>query len=148
MFSCEFCEISKNTVFTEHLWTTASTHLTWSLSTDKNFRSSRQEVFCQKCVLRSFTEFTGKHLCQRLWYRCFLVKFVKFLRTPFYIEHLWWLLWEFVSWFSETFSALRNSWLRTCKSYSTTKGFAKLHNTYGWVFLPYFIRSVSVHFLF
>ena len=24
MFSCEFCEISKNTFFTEHLWTTAS----------------------------------------------------------------------------------------------------------------------------
>ena len=24
MFTCEFCEISKNTFFTEHLWTTAS----------------------------------------------------------------------------------------------------------------------------
>ena len=24
MFSCEFCEISKNTFFTEHFWTTAS----------------------------------------------------------------------------------------------------------------------------
>ena len=24
MFSCEFCEIFKNTFFTEHLWTTAS----------------------------------------------------------------------------------------------------------------------------
>ena len=24
MFSCEFCEISKNIFFTEHLWTTAS----------------------------------------------------------------------------------------------------------------------------
>ena len=24
LFSCEFCEISKNTFFTEHLWTTAS----------------------------------------------------------------------------------------------------------------------------
>ena len=24
VFSCEFCEISKNTVFTEHLWATAS----------------------------------------------------------------------------------------------------------------------------
>ena len=27
VFSCEFCEISKNTFFTEHLWTTASTFL-------------------------------------------------------------------------------------------------------------------------
>ena len=24
MFSCEFCEISKNTFFTEHLWASAS----------------------------------------------------------------------------------------------------------------------------
>ena len=24
MFSCEFCEISKNTFFTEHIWATAS----------------------------------------------------------------------------------------------------------------------------
>ena len=51
-----------------------------------------------------------KHLCQslfsnqvaglrpatilkkRLWHRCFLVNFAKFLRTPFIKEHLWWLL--------------------------------------------------------
>ena len=26
VFSCEFCEISKNTFFTEHLWATASCH--------------------------------------------------------------------------------------------------------------------------
>ena len=27
MFSCEFCEISKNTFFTEQLWATASVHI-------------------------------------------------------------------------------------------------------------------------
>ena len=26
VFSCEFCEITKNTFFTEHLWTTASNY--------------------------------------------------------------------------------------------------------------------------
>ena len=26
VFSCEFCEVSKNTFFTEHLWATASAH--------------------------------------------------------------------------------------------------------------------------
>ena len=26
VFSCKFCEISKNTFFTGHLWTTASEH--------------------------------------------------------------------------------------------------------------------------
>ena len=28
-FSCEFCQISKNTFFTEHLWTTASIYMGW-----------------------------------------------------------------------------------------------------------------------
>ena len=31
-------------------------------------------------------------LKKRLWHRCFPVNFVKFLRTPFFTEHLWWLL--------------------------------------------------------
>ena len=72
-------------------------------------RSSRPEVFCKKGVLRNFTKFTGKHLCQSLffnnvaglrpatllkkrpWHRCFPVNFAKFLRTPFLTEHLCWL---------------------------------------------------------
>ena len=66
-----------------------------------NDRNSRPEVFCKKVVLRNFAKFTGKHLCQslffnkvaglksptllkkRLWHRCFPVNFAKFLRTPF-----------------------------------------------------------------
>ena len=72
--------------------------------------STRPEVFCKKGVLRNFAKLTGKPLCQslffskvaglspatlskeRLWYRCFRVNFVKFLRTSFFIEHLRWLL--------------------------------------------------------
>ena len=71
----------------------------------------------KKAVLRNFTKFIGKHLCQslffnkvaglrpaillkkRLWYRCFPVNFVKFLRTPFYAEHLLWLLLTFCLYF-------------------------------------------------
>ena len=30
MFSCEFCEISNNTFFTEHLWATVSGSLLFS----------------------------------------------------------------------------------------------------------------------
>ena len=33
-----------------------------------NFRSSRPEMFCKKGVLRNFTKFTGKHLCQSLFF--------------------------------------------------------------------------------
>ena len=70
------------------------------MSTGKG-RSSRPGVFCKKGVLRNFTEFAGKYLCQslffhkvagpspatlskkRLWHRCFPVNFVKFLKTRF-----------------------------------------------------------------
>ena len=71
----------------------------------KTFRSSGPEVFCKKGFLRKFTKFTGKQLCQSLFFnkvadlrhRCFSVNFVKFLRTPFYIEHPCWLLLCFTS---------------------------------------------------
>ena len=32
------------------------------------FRSSRPDVFCKKGVLRNFTKFTEKHLCQSLFF--------------------------------------------------------------------------------
>ena len=74
------------------------------------YRSSRQEVICEKSVLRNFKKFTGKHLCwnlffnkvsglrpatflkKRLWHKCFPVNIEKFLRTPFVTEHLLLLL--------------------------------------------------------
>ena len=64
------------------------------------YRSSRPEVVCKKCVLRNFAKFTGKHLCQSLFFnkvagglhRCFPVNFAKSLRTPLFTEHLRWLL--------------------------------------------------------
>ena len=69
---------------------------------NSHIRSSRPGVFCKKGVLRNFTKFTGKHLWQslvfnevsglrpttllkeRLWHKCFLGNFVKFLRKPFF----------------------------------------------------------------
>ena len=77
------------------------------------FRSSRPEVFCKKDFLKNFTKFTGKPLCQslffnkvvalrpanllkkRLWHRCFPVNFAKFLRTVFLTEYLSRLLLSF-----------------------------------------------------
>ena len=73
-------------------------------------RSNRLHVFFKIGVLKSFTNFTGKHLCwilllkklagwrpatlfkKILQHRYFPVKFEKFLRSPFFTEHLRWLL--------------------------------------------------------
>ena len=38
------------------------------------YRSSRAEVFCKKGVLRNFEKFTGKHLCQGLFFNKVLLK--------------------------------------------------------------------------
>ena len=64
------------------------------------YNERRNPVFCKKGFLRNCIKFTGKHLCQslffnkvagrpatllkrRLWHRYFLVNFVQFLRNPF-----------------------------------------------------------------
>ena len=69
-------------------------------------KSSRSQIFFKKALLENFASFTGKHLSWSLFgvspnglqlykkmlqHRCFSVEFTKFLRTPFYIEDLWWL---------------------------------------------------------
>ena len=61
----------------------------------------------QKSVLRNFVKITGKRLCQGLFFNkvaglrpaqlrkkrhlhsCFPLNFAKFLRTPFFTEHVW-----------------------------------------------------------
>ena len=78
----------------------------------QNHISIRPEDFCKIYVLENFTKFTENScvivsfsiklpvlglqplLKKRLWHRCFPVNFAKFLRAPFFIEHLWWLLLE------------------------------------------------------
>ena len=75
-------------------------------------RSSSQAVFCKKVVLRNFVKFTGKHMCQslffnkvaglrpatllkkRLWRRCFPMNYAKFLGAPFFTEHPGGCLWS------------------------------------------------------
>ena len=65
--------------------------------------SSHQRYSIKIGVLKNFVKFTGKHLCQslffnkladlrpitllkkRIWHRCFPVDFTKFLRTPIFI---------------------------------------------------------------
>ena len=69
-------------------------------------RSSHRKCSVKKGFLRNFAKFTGKQLCQnlffdkvaglrpatllkkRLWHRRFPVNFAKFLKIPFLTEHL------------------------------------------------------------
>ena len=45
-------------------------------------RSTRPEVFSKKGVLRNFTKFTGKHLCQNLFFNKFAGLRQRCYRTP------------------------------------------------------------------
>ena len=69
MFSCEFCEISKNTFFTDHLRTTASA---FSFS-----EAGTRGVLWKNRVLENFAKLTGKHLL-----------FCEFFKNTFLTEHL------------------------------------------------------------
>ena len=87
LLSCEYRKVFKNGLFF------------------KFSRSSCLQIFLKIGILKSFANFTGKHLCwslflknlqaeglqfhkKRLQRRYFPVKFAKFLRTPFLTEHL------------------------------------------------------------
>ena len=79
-------------------------------SSKKIKKEQKQSPGGEKGVLRNFSKFIRKQLCQspffnkvagiwpatvlkkRVWHRCFPAHFAKFLRTPFITEHLRWLL--------------------------------------------------------
>ena len=63
------------------------------------YRSIHPELFFQKGVLKNI--YSQAKICARLSFltklqacghRCFPLDFAKFLRTPLFIEHFWWLL--------------------------------------------------------
>ena len=57
-------------------------------ASDNTYRNNHRRCSVRKGVLRNFSKFRGNHLKpetlskKRLWYRCFPVNFVKFLRKP------------------------------------------------------------------
>ena len=102
MFFLKFWEISKQNSFTELLQGTASG--VWNVG--QNFKVSQSvlrkikvlqkqppEMFCKKCVLKSFTNFNqvagpqGNYIKRRIQHRCFSVNNAEFWNTCFE-EHL------------------------------------------------------------
>ena len=57
----------KNTIQQKLCYSYSSTGdiKTWNVM--KDIRKQPPEVFCEKCVLKNSTKFTGKHLCQSLF---------------------------------------------------------------------------------
>ena len=107
VFSCGFCEISKNNLFTSQNTSDGCfcRCLKIHFSSD-TARSSRSQIFFKISVLINFVTFTRKRLycslilvklqaltlLKRLQHSCLPVSIEKFLRTTFFTEHLWWLL--------------------------------------------------------
>ena len=59
----------------------------------KSVLKNSQNSLENTCARASFFSLRPATLLKkRLWHRCFHVNFVKFLKTLFFIEHLWWLL--------------------------------------------------------
>ena len=76
-----------------------------------NVRSSHPELFCEKGVLKSFAKLSGKHLCQSFLIKLqtsgnfikkaplakvFSYEFCEIFMNTFFIEHIRWLLFEYV----------------------------------------------------
>ena len=66
MFFCDFCKI---------------------------FEKILSEAVVWRCFVKR--DWPANLLKMKLWLRCFPVKFAKFFRTPFFIEHFRWLLLSF-----------------------------------------------------
>ena len=61
---------------------------------ERNYRSSRAQIFFKIGVLKNFANFSWMHLSwslkKRLQHRCFDLKFAIHLRTSSFTGHLWW----------------------------------------------------------
>ena len=81
-------------------------------------------MFCKSGFLRNFPKFSGKHLCQSLFFNKVAgiagnyikketlvpVNFVIFLRAPFLRKHFWWLLLHILRWVATLYKKLSFEW--------------------------------------
>ena len=77
----------------------------WWKKYQRIVRSSRPDMFCKRGVLTNFAKFTGKHLCQSLFFnkvagrtlflknlaQVFSCQFCEIRKNTFSTEHLWWM---------------------------------------------------------
>ena len=86
MLSCDFCEISKNTFFTEHLWATASEICNWVE------RGSFQTIYAAVNLFSSFKDFYRNSAKSKVYtvvvIRLWLIFFVEYLFTKNVLRQL------------------------------------------------------------
>ena len=123
-------------------------------------QSSRPEVFCKKTVLKNFTKFTGKYLCQSLFFnKVFSLWILRiFQEHLFFTEHLRWLLlyfiqaWKFEFWLRFLLTDLTHSMqpfaLTFCYFVATfylpLPDFPFLYLS-RWVFWCHFVKVIWIH---
>ena len=56
------------------------------------FQNSQENTFTRDSFLTKLQAWGTDEKKRSLWHRCFPMNFAKFLRTPFFAEHLRWLL--------------------------------------------------------
>ena len=156
MLSTEICKVLKNTYFLKQLYLRAhlylqcmikkqlrsvirrilrkllsfwlwSTMIVFAITIQIATRSSHQRCSVRKDVLRNFTNFTGKQLCQSLFLNkvaglrpasllntlalVFSCAFCEISRKSFFTEHVCWLLPELASLAKWLSVPLRTKWL-------------------------------------
>ena len=103
MYSCEFCEISKNTFFIEHLWVTASGpcrshqpigyHLTEAVSRvvlqKKMFLEISRNPLCQILVLITFRPQVCNFIKKETLAQLFSCESCEISKNTCFTEHLW-----------------------------------------------------------
>ena len=87
------CRPQSKTILNNHYQSIPN--ISYKLLSDKPFQIiltnyyQTSEAAAQTCSVKKPP---ATLLKKRLWHRCFPVNFAKFLKTPFFTEHLWWLL--------------------------------------------------------
>ena len=76
-------------------WVLRLEAVVWKCSVEKVFLKFSQYSQENTCTRVSFLMGLATLLKKRLWHRCFTVNFAKFVRTPFFAEHLRWLFCTF-----------------------------------------------------
>ena len=119
LFSCEICEICRNTFFAENHRTTASDY--------SSINKSEEETLESEEVLESlYNKFSGLKLCNSIKKRqVFSCGNCNFSNITFFTEQFQWLLLRFNSYFQRTLSNKYHIQLQ--KNYLLPRGFRSSH---------------------